>query len=280
MTAVNGEVRPGSPSAQGSPVVGGATRRAVERLGSILSIWAHPDDETYLAGGVMAAARHLGQRVVCATASAGEQGTADPGTWPPARLGRIRRWEASAALAVLGVEEHRFLRLPDGGLAEHDEVGARWVDHLLADVEPDTVLTFGADGVTFHPDHRAIHRWVTDAWHRRGRRARLLYATRTIDHLDRFDAIYRRLGVYMAPERPTGVAPDDLALHVQLDGVLLDQKVTALRAMATQTSDLVGAVGISAYLAMISEEGFVDATTAPLSPIPHERAGAHPRAPT
>ena len=29
-------------------------------LGSILSIWAHPDDETYLAGGVMAAARDRG----------------------------------------------------------------------------------------------------------------------------------------------------------------------------------------------------------------------------
>ncbi len=25
-------------------------------LGTILSIWAHPDDETYLAGGLMAAA--------------------------------------------------------------------------------------------------------------------------------------------------------------------------------------------------------------------------------
>ncbi len=55
--------------------------------GTILSVWAHPDDETYLAGGLMAAARDRGQRVVCASASAGEHGTDDPATWPPDRLG-------------------------------------------------------------------------------------------------------------------------------------------------------------------------------------------------
>ena len=36
---------------------------AVAELGTILSIWAHPDDESYLAAGVMAAAR--GQRPAC-----------------------------------------------------------------------------------------------------------------------------------------------------------------------------------------------------------------------
>src|SRR3546814_10600343 len=36
----------------------------VAALGTILSIWAHPDDEPYLAGATMAAARALGQRVV------------------------------------------------------------------------------------------------------------------------------------------------------------------------------------------------------------------------
>ncbi len=77
-------------------------------LGTILSVWAHPDDETYLAAGVMAAATDHGQRVVCVSATAGERGTSDPATWPPARLGRVRRWEAAAAMAVVGVAEHRF----------------------------------------------------------------------------------------------------------------------------------------------------------------------------
>ena len=40
-------------------------------LGTVLGIWAHPDDETFLSGGLMAMAREAGQRVVCVTATLG-----------------------------------------------------------------------------------------------------------------------------------------------------------------------------------------------------------------
>ena len=73
----------------------------------------------------MAAAADRGQRVVCVSATAGELGTADPATWPPDALGPVRRWEAAAAMAVLGVDEHHFLGLPDGALADHDAERAR-----------------------------------------------------------------------------------------------------------------------------------------------------------
>jgi hypothetical protein len=49
----------------------------------------------------------------------GERGTTIE-TWPPARLGQVRRWEAAAAMAILGVTEHRWLGYPDGELAELD----------------------------------------------------------------------------------------------------------------------------------------------------------------
>lgn len=100
----------------------GTLRAMITSLGTILSVWAHPDDETYVAGGVMAAARCRGQRVVCLSATAGEHGTPDPVAWPPARLGLVRRWEAAAAMAVLGVDEHRILGLPDMGLATRRSV--------------------------------------------------------------------------------------------------------------------------------------------------------------
>ncbi|HXV94036.1 MAG TPA: PIG-L family deacetylase, partial [Pseudonocardia sp.] len=47
-------------------------------LGTILGVWAHPDDETFLTAGLMALAREAGNRVVCATATRGERGTDDP----------------------------------------------------------------------------------------------------------------------------------------------------------------------------------------------------------
>jgi LmbE family N-acetylglucosaminyl deacetylase len=228
-------------------------------LGTILSVWAHPDDETYLAGGVMAAAADRGQRVVCVSMTAGEHGTSDPRTWPPARLGRVRRLEAAAAMAVLGVEEHCVVGLPDGALAEHDEAGRRVVGDLLDRIDPDTVLTFGAEGMTFHPDHLAVHRWVTEAWERRGRRQRLLHATPTVEYLARFGRHYEAAGAYMTDERPTGVPESTLAVHLRLDGETLDRKVAALRAMWTQTAPLLGCLKPAVYEALVAEEWFVDA---------------------
>lgn len=228
-------------------------------LGTILSVWAHPDDETYLAAGIMAAARDRGQRVVCASATAGEHGTDDPETWPPERLGAVRRWEGAAALAVLGVREHHILGLPDGDVDRHRAPGLAWVGRLLDSIEPDTILTFGPDGMTYHPDHIAVHRMVTDAWRERGCRSRLLYATTTVDHVRRFGAQYEEWGMYMSDERPAGVPADQLALHHVSVGFALDRKLTALRALATQTADLIAMLDPEVYAAQVAEEAFVAA---------------------
>jgi LmbE family N-acetylglucosaminyl deacetylase len=207
----------------------------------------------------MAAARDRGQRVVCATATAGEHGTDDPVTWPARRLGRVRRWECTAAMAVLGVREHHVLGLADGTLTDDDETGLAWAGRLIENIEPDTILTFGPDGTTYHSDHVAVHHWVTRAWNERGRRSRLLYAAPTIERLERFGALYESWNVYMTDDRPVGVPPGELAAHVRLDGVELDRKIAALRAMATQTSPVIAAVGLDTYSAIVAEESFVDA---------------------
>ena len=46
-----------------------------ERLGTVLAVWAHPDDESFVAGGLLAAASDAGSRIVCLTATRGEHGT-------------------------------------------------------------------------------------------------------------------------------------------------------------------------------------------------------------
>ncbi len=50
------------------------TQSDVAQLGTILGIWAHPDDETWSSAGLMAMAADNGQRVVCVTATYGENG--------------------------------------------------------------------------------------------------------------------------------------------------------------------------------------------------------------
>ena len=81
----------------------------VDALGRVLGIWAHPDDETYLAGGLIAAAARNGQATMCITATSGEHGTTDLSRWPPVRLARRRRRELRQALDILGVRHHVVL---------------------------------------------------------------------------------------------------------------------------------------------------------------------------
>ncbi|MDH4161049.1 MAG: PIG-L family deacetylase, partial [Actinomycetota bacterium] len=71
-------------------------------LGDVLSIWAHPDDETYLASGLMAQAVRDGGRVVCVTATRGEGGSLDEERWPSQTLGAVRERELMTGLARLG----------------------------------------------------------------------------------------------------------------------------------------------------------------------------------
>lgn len=234
----------------------------VAALGTVLGVWAHPDDELYLSGGVLAAAVAAGQRVVVVTATRGEHGTDDPARWPPARLAAERSREIVASLAALGPVEHRFLGADrchlDGALAR--DPGRETVDELaaiVAEVAPDTVLTFGPDGLTGHGDHRAVSAWTDRALRRVPSTPRLLHAVVTQRWL-------QRVGEFVAPMDDAGDAflpcPDDaLVVDLELDGELLDRKIAALRAQATQTASLEAAVGAERYRIAAAGEWFREA---------------------
>jgi LmbE family N-acetylglucosaminyl deacetylase len=229
-------------------------------LGTVLGVWAHPDDEVYLSGGLMAAVRDAGNRVVCVTATLGEHGTADAGRWPPERLARIRSAELRASLAVLGVTEHHQLGLPDGGCAAQpfDEVVDR-IAGIVADVRPDTVLTFGPDGFTGHDDHRTVGAWATAAHARAGSVARLLYATSTAEFLDAWTHVYDRIDVFLADDVPLRAPVDSLAVHLPLGAEAADRKLVALRAQASQTAGLVALLGEDTMRDWCATEAFVAA---------------------
>jgi LmbE family N-acetylglucosaminyl deacetylase len=228
----------------------------IRHLGTVLGVWAHPDDEAYLSAGLMALARDLGSRVVTVTATLGERGTNDPRRWPADRLASVRASELAASLAAVGVCEHHVLGYPDGRCAEvGDAEAVSALTDVLEELRPTTVLTFGADGFTGHPDHRAVGRWLTLAHRATRSRARLLRAAMSVEHAERFADLHRQLGAF-EPGLPVPV--DDPALVVRLSGAALDRKVVALRAHASQTADLVATLGEDRYAAWCAEEAFVE----------------------
>jgi LmbE family N-acetylglucosaminyl deacetylase len=227
----------------------------IEQLGSVLTIWAHPDDEAYLVGGLMAAAAARSQRVGCVTMTAGELGTSAAHPDPDV-LGALRRQELRNALAKVGVREHEIFGLPDGGCAELGE-GAP-IARLQAAIEqfaPDTIVTFGPDGVTGHPDHCAVSHWVDLAVARSSRPPRVLHPVSTRAHVRQFADVYDDLAI--DPNVGATCAPDDLAVHLTLDAERLARKLAALRAHVSQTAPVFRTLGMQRMGDWLRDEMFV-----------------------
>jgi LmbE family N-acetylglucosaminyl deacetylase len=221
---------------------------------TLLGVWAHPDDEAYLSAGLMLEHTARGDRVVVVTATLGEHGTDDPARWPPARLAGRRRRELRRSLATLGVHDHHILGFEDGDCQHHD--GAGLVARYITDLRPDVIVTFGPDGMTGHPDHRAVSRWTTHAWEATGTDAQLWYATVTADFHERWGALNANVGLWADQPEPPCTPRDELCHSMMLTGDELDAKVAALRAHRSQTAPLAALVGAGAYRDWWATESF------------------------
>ncbi|MGB3734101.1 MAG: bifunctional PIG-L family deacetylase/class I SAM-dependent methyltransferase [Ilumatobacter sp.] len=236
--------------------------RAVAELGTIMGVWAHPDDEAYLSAGLMRLALENGQRVVCVTATKGELGTSDPFTWPPDRLAPARRLELAASFAAIadGLDnriEHHWLDHRDGRCADiRSDVGATEVGELIDRIRPDTVVTFEPGGLTGHTDHQAIAEWATLAVADRAdiRQLDAVIAQSFLDHFDgRLD-----LEPFFYDGFPRSVEDATVCLHLVLPDDLWEIKDHALRAQATQTDVVIDMLGLDLWKEFNLVEAFVE----------------------
>ena len=239
------------------------SRRAALRgsPGTLLGVWAHPDDEVFLSGGIMGAAARQGFRVVCLHLSRGELGSQDEARWPRARLAAIRSAELERSLAILGVREALSFDYPDGGLSKvAPQPAMARITAVMEDVNPDVVLTFGPDGFTGHPDHRAASRLTTIAFSRyaRTRRASLYYTAVTPSWKARFVPALNEFNAFW-PGYPLVTQPEHLSVEYRLDPELLELKTAALEAHSSQMNRLFEAFGRGFCRALGEREWFRDA---------------------
>jgi LmbE family N-acetylglucosaminyl deacetylase len=131
----------------------------------LLGVFAHPDDEVFCAGGTMAQAAEAGAEVMIVSATRGERGQIRDARVATRRtLGAVREGELAAAAAELGVQRVRVLAYPDGTLPQHRSSLSAAITGIMRQYDPDTVITFGADGGYGHPDHVAISELTTEAF--------------------------------------------------------------------------------------------------------------------
>ena len=120
--------------------------------GSLLTVCAHPDDESFGLGAVVTAFTGAGADVAGLCLTHGEASTLHG---VAGDLRDLRREELAAAAGILGMQHVTLLSFPDGRLDEIpiEELAATVAGHArLAGAE--ALLAFDEGGITGHLDHR------------------------------------------------------------------------------------------------------------------------------
>jgi N-acetyl-1-D-myo-inositol-2-amino-2-deoxy-alpha-D-glucopyranoside deacetylase len=244
----------------------------------LLLVHAHPDDETIGNGATMARYAAEGAdrtRVTLVTCTLGEEGevigdelqhlTADRDD----ALGGHRIGELAAAMAALGVTDHRFLggpgRYRDSGMmgvpsnkrpdcfwqADLDQAAAHLVA-VVREIRPQVLVAYDENGGYGHPDHIQAHRVAMRAYELAAEPdfrpdlgpahdiAKVYWNCMPHSVLEAGFAALRAAGKespfpgVAGPEDVPGVVPDEL-VDAAVDGTAFtDRKVEAMRAHRTQ----------------------------------------------
>jgi N-acetyl-1-D-myo-inositol-2-amino-2-deoxy-alpha-D-glucopyranoside deacetylase len=208
---------------------------------ALLAVFAHPDDESLACGGLLAWCAELGARVSILCATRGEMGQ---GSGSVSDLSLVRTNELEAAARALGVSDVLVLDYEDGMLAwaEPAKLEADIRDAMIR-IRPDVVITFGDDGLYWHPDHIAIHERTTAVVAALGDTAPALYYVTmgpgrmraVIDtvaaRIPPRGAAYSILGVSDADAFGAAAAPPTLTLDLRECAA---RKLAALRCHRTQ----------------------------------------------
>jgi LmbE family N-acetylglucosaminyl deacetylase len=147
----------------------------------LVTIFAHPDDESMIAGTMAHYVRDGGHvALICTTK--GEAGEiSDESLALPENLGSVRENELRCACDVIGVQELHLLGYCDSGMdgtpendkatafiqADPDEVRLKLV-RLFRSIRPQVVITFEPLGWYGHPDHIAASQYATESYYLSG----------------------------------------------------------------------------------------------------------------
>ena len=131
----------------------------------ILLIFAHPDDESFIAAGLARRYADRGATMSLVTATRGDAGrVGEPPLCRREELPALREKELRTAAGILGISEVHLLDYRDKHLAEAPAGDIR--DALAGRIRrfrPHVVVSFDPNGMNGHADHVAISRFTLDA---------------------------------------------------------------------------------------------------------------------
>lgn len=207
----------------------------------LLAVLAHPDDETFGCGGVLARYAAEGARVglVCATrGEAGEISAASLATRED--LGEVREQELRAACEALGIADLFLLEYRDSGMAgspENDHTRALAqadlhqvvddVGKVIREFRPQVVLTFDPAGGYGHPDHIVMHKAAVEAFRTASANPEITAAQSVPSRLYYIAFPRSMLREFQEAIRATGGESDFADLDVETMGIA-DEEITTV----------------------------------------------------
>ncbi|MDO4761313.1 MAG: N-acetyl-1-D-myo-inositol-2-amino-2-deoxy-alpha-D-glucopyranoside deacetylase [Corynebacterium sp.] len=217
----------------------------------IVAVHAHPDDEALWTGGLLANLSRRGATVWVVTCTLGEQGEVIGDTYSHLvadhadQLGGFRIGELHASLALLnargiflggagywrdsGMVGDAANNHPQAFIHSGDQAAAQ-LRTIVADIQPDVLITYGPDGGYGHPDHIRAH----EITHQAAGEIPVLWAVTDKNRLE------EGLSVIVPPQGWRAAKPGDIAcvehsdLEIRLDDVDLAAKIAAMKAHPTQ----------------------------------------------
>lgn len=222
----------------------GSLARAGQRL---VVVVAHPDDETFGCGSIIAAAAAAGAQVTVLCATLGEAGERRPNpTTDHLPLAEVREGELRAAAEILGVHSIELLGhadsgfdgpLPAGALCAVDvaSLGSRLAARFAALAADVVVILDGGDG---HRDHRHVRAAVESAFAQQAIDARLVLSCLPNSLMRRWVAEMHAQAsdtAYLALDLDTLGTPDRLLTPLDVAHVL-DRREAAIACHRSQSS--------------------------------------------
>jgi LmbE family N-acetylglucosaminyl deacetylase len=149
-----------------SPLVFAQASSPARAPKTLVGIWAHSDDEATVAPLLARYARE-GAQVYSIIATDGSRGCKHTTVPCGPELARVRTEEARCSCDALGIHPPILLGFPDGKLGDYADdpsLMSRLTQRIAEELQKlnaDTLITWGPDGGTGHPDHRIISDVVT-----------------------------------------------------------------------------------------------------------------------
>ncbi len=196
---------------------------------NVLAFFAHPDDETMLAGGTLALLAENGAQVHYLSATRGEGGeTGEPPICMIDELGQVREEELLCAVGELGGRSLTFLGYTDPRMGKDDQLFpytedvaflAGEVANSIRKLRIDVVISHGSNGEYGHPAHVVTYQAALAAVKSCDEQAPTLYT------------VAAAYGEHPYPRLANAADQADLVIDIQ---AVLDKKTRAALCHRTQ----------------------------------------------